>query len=289
MLTQEQVADYRREGFLVIPGVISDEDIAELKAVTTDFVEQARAVTEHTSVFDLEPLHTAERPLVRRIKTPEKWHPVYARMVRHPVILEALADLWGTGVRFHASKLNLKVAGVGSSLEWHQDWAFYPHTNEDLAVVGIMIDTIDEENGAMMVVPGSHQGPLEDHSYNGVFTGGIDPARAHTDFSKAVSVCGKEGSISIHHPRLVHGGPANRSGRDRRYLLNQYRAADAWPLTETVDWPEWRANLLTGEETWTPRLKDLPVRLPFPEPTHGGSIYENQRDLRTRYFDDAAR
>ncbi len=287
VLTEAKVADYERDGFLVIPDAISPEDIAELQEVTNEFVERSRSVTEHDDVFDLEPAHTAEQPLLRRVKTPEKWHPTYARMVRHPKILSVLEDLWGTGIRYQSSKLNMKVAGYGSSLEWHQDWAFYPHTNEDLAVVGIMIDDIGEDNGAMMIVPGSHRGPIEDHSYDGIFSGGIDPQKSTADFSKAVSVCGQAGSISIHHVRAIHGGPANRSGRDRRYFLLQYRAADTWPLMETVDWQEWRANLLTGNETWTPRMEALPVRLPLPEPTHGGSIYENQRNLKSRYFQDA--
>jgi len=287
ILTSDQVSDYERDGFLVIPHVISPQDIAELQTVTDEFVERSRSVTAHDDVFDLETAHTAERPLLRRVKTPEKWHPTYARMVRHPQILGALEDLWGTGIRYQTSKLNMKVAGYGSSLEWHQDWAFYPHTNEDLAVVGIMIDDIDEDNGAMMIIRGSHRGPIEDHSYDGVFTGGIDPKKSFVDFTKAVSVCGKAGSISIHHVRAIHGGPANRSSRDRRYFLLQYAALDAWPLIDKPDWNSWRANLLTGEETWSPRMETLPIRLPLPEPTHGGSIYENQRDLKSRYFEDA--
>ena len=287
VLTSEQIEQYAVAGFIVIPDVIAPEDIAELRAVTDDFVERSRAVTAHDDVYDLESNHSAARPLLRRIKTPDRWHPAYARMVRHPFIIAALEDLWGTGVRYQVSKLNMKVAGYGSPLEWHQDWAFYPHTNEDLAVVGIMIDDIDEENGAMMAVPGSHRGPIEDHSYDGVFTGGIDSTKSSADFTSAVSVCGTAGSISIHHVRAIHGGPANLSGRDRRYLLQQYRASDTWPLMEHVDWDEWRANLLSGEEVWTPRMEALPVRLPLPEPTHGGSIYENQRDLKSRYFDDA--
>ena len=38
-------------------------------------------------------------------------------------------------------------------MEWHQDWAFYPHSNADVLAVGVMIDDIDTENGPMMVVP----------------------------------------------------------------------------------------------------------------------------------------
>jgi hypothetical protein len=43
-----------------------------------------------------------------------------------------LKDLWGT-VRFDTGKLNMKSAGYGAPVEWHQDWAFYPHTNDDLS------------------------------------------------------------------------------------------------------------------------------------------------------------
>ena len=46
----------------------------------------------------------------------------------------------GQPVRFDTGKLNMKSAGYGAPIEWHQDWAFYPHTNDDLAAVGIMID-----------------------------------------------------------------------------------------------------------------------------------------------------
>jgi phytanoyl-CoA hydroxylase len=41
----------------------------------------------------------------------------------------------------------MKSAGYGAPVEWHQDWAFYPHTNDDLAAVGIMLDDCDLENG----------------------------------------------------------------------------------------------------------------------------------------------
>jgi phytanoyl-CoA hydroxylase len=63
---------------------------------------------------------------------PHLHDPVYARVARHPKIVEALQDLWGT-VRFDAGKLNMKSAGYGAPVEWHQDWAFYPHTNDNLA------------------------------------------------------------------------------------------------------------------------------------------------------------
>ena len=112
---------------------------------------------------------------MRRIKTPHLHHPEYARAARHPKIVAVLKDLWGT-VRFDTGKLNMKSAGYGAPIEWHQDWAFYPHTNEDLAAAGIMLDDCEMENGPMMVVPGSHRGPIYDHhGPDGRFCGAIDP------------------------------------------------------------------------------------------------------------------
>lgn len=121
-----------------------------------------------------------------------------------------------------------------------------------------------------------------------MLTGCIDPATSSAALSKEVSVCGKAGSISIHHLRAIHDGSANRSGLDQRYFLMRYTAADSWPVMEKVDLSTWRANPVTGEETWTPRMQGLPVRLPLPEPANGGPIFENQHDLKSRYFEDAA-
>ncbi len=98
ILSESQVAAYEPDGFLVIPDVISSAEAAALQAVTNEFVVRSRSASDHTEVFDLEPAHTAEKPLLRRLKTPEKWYPTYARMVRHPKILGALQDLWRTGV-----------------------------------------------------------------------------------------------------------------------------------------------------------------------------------------------
>jgi len=288
MISDKDVETYNRRGYLVVPGVLTEEEVADLRRVTEEFVEGSRKVTDHTDVYDLEPGHTAEAPKVRRIKTPHAWHEVYARMVKHPKILSVLQKLWGPNIRFDVSKLNLKAAGFGSPVEWHQDWAFYPHTNDDLAAVGIMIDDFTPDNGSMQVIPGSHKGPIYDHHTNGYFVGGIDPSKSNIDFSKAVMCTGKAGSITVHHARLLHASSANISGKPRRFLLHQYRAADAWPLViKPESWEKWDDMLVCGEGTVAPRMKELPVRLPFPPAPNQGSIYENQRDLETKFFKTA--
>ena len=285
MISNLDAARYRRDGFIVVPDVLSPAEVAELRRITDEFVELSRQVTSHTDIFDLEPGHTAEQPRLRRIKTPSAHHPVYAKMVRHPNIVAVLKQLWGPNIRFDLSKLNLKAAGFGSPVEWHQDWAFYPHTNDDLAAVGIMIDDFTSDNGSMLVIPGSHEGPIHDHHAKGHFVGGIDPSTSGIDFSTAVMCTGKAGSITVHHARLIHGSSANTSGKPRRFLLQQYRAADAWPLiTPPTDWGQWQSLLVAGEETLQPRMTAVPVRVPYPAAPNQGSIYQNQLDLGTRYF-----
>ena len=289
MLSPADLAIYRRDGFVVLPDILTRDEVEALLGVTEEFVRDARSVAANDDVYDLEDTHSAVEPRVRRIKAPHLHHPEYARAARHPKIVEVLRDLCGT-VRFDTGKLNMKSAGFGAPVEWHQDWAFYPHTNDDLAAVGIMLDDCDIENGPMMVIPGSHLGPIHDHhGPDGRFCGAFDPDACGLDVSSAVPCLGKAGSITVHHVRAVHGSATNFSGNERRFLLFQYRAADAWPLLGFAGGSEkFDELLLAGEPTVTPRLAPVPVRLPLPPAEHQGSIYENQRATGRRFFETAA-
>jgi ectoine hydroxylase-related dioxygenase (phytanoyl-CoA dioxygenase family) len=265
--------------------VFSPEEVAELRAVTDDFVRASARVSANDEIFDLEDTHSAAKPRLRRIKLPHNHHEAYARAVKHPKVVEALVQLWGS-LRFDSGKLNLKSAGYGAPIEWHQDWAFYPHTNDDLAAVGIMLDDFTMENGPMMVIPGSHLGPTFDHhGDDGRFCGAMDPNDPEVDYAKAEPCLGKAGSITIHHVRAVHGSATNFSGAERRFLLYQYRAADAWPLLGLKEGLEkFNEQLLVGEPSLAPRLVHAPVRMPLPPAAHQGSIYENQRSTGRRFF-----
>ena len=288
MLSQTEIDTYNRVGAIVVPDVLSRAEIAELSAVTDDFVARARGLTEHTDIYDLEDSHTKDQPRVRRIKAAHQHHPVYAALTRHPRILAVLADLWGPDLRFDTAKLNMKCAGFGASVEWHQDWAFYPHTNDRLAAVGVMMDDMELENGPLLIVPGSHTGPTFDHHAGGVFCGAMDPSRRDVDYDSAIPLTGQAGSITVHHVRAVHGSAPNLSARDRRLLLFQYRAADAWPLLGFPGGIEAFDALMVAGQTRPPRLAPAPVRLPLPPAKLQGSLYENQKGMTARYFTPAA-
>jgi ectoine hydroxylase-related dioxygenase (phytanoyl-CoA dioxygenase family) len=287
MISSKDVRFYRQQGYLVIEDVLSAAELAVLRGVIDAWVEQSRGVGANDEFFDLEDTHSADVPKVRRFKSPDLYHESFLRLVDHPVIMDTLQNLWGAGVRFSKSKLNMKIAGCGAAVEWHQDWAFYPHTNDDLAAVGFMIDDMTPDNGAMMVIPGSHKGPVYNHHADGAFCGAVDTLEQGIDTSGAKMLTGRAGSVTIHHVRTLHASAPNRSGAPRRFLLHQYEAADAWPLLGIDDYESFKAGLVRGEEVAAPRMEALPVRLPYPQAPHEGSIYENQRTLARRFFDDA--
>ncbi len=288
MLTPDQVSAYREDGFLVIPSVFDAATVARMRAAVERLVGEARGRTAHDAVYDLDPSHTPDRPRVRRIKQPHLADPVFDEVLRNPKLLGWLAQLLPSGVRFKSSKLNMKEGGGGAPVEWHQDWAFYPHTNDDVLAVGVMLDDCKMENGPLLLLPGSHKGPVYDHHSDGFFCGAMDPQSCDIDFDKTVPSVGPAGSISIHHVRLVHGSAENVSPDPRRLLLFEFTAADAWPLLGVGDVAEFDSRLMVGERSVVPRLADVPVRMPLPPAPYQGSIYENQTTLKNRFFNRKA-
>lgn len=278
MLTQEQIDFYTINGYLGVENVLSTEEIQELRRVTDEFVEQSRQFTQHTDIFDLEPSHTPEQPRLRRLKNPVQHHAAYDATLRHPAIYEIVRQLIGPDLRQNGTKLNMKLPEVGSPVEWHQDWAFYPHTNDDLLAVGVCIDAMTQENGCLLVVPGSHRGPIYDHHHEGAFAGAITDPQFEPQNVAPIEV--GAGGISIHHARTLHASAPNRSSKPRRFLLFQYCAADAWPLMGVKDLESFDATMVHGKTTIEPRLTAVPVRMPLPPAQKQGSIYENQSVLK---------
>ncbi len=168
-LTENQVKQYKKDGFIIMSSVLNAAEVADLRRITDDICAGAKGMTQGDDVYDLEDTHTPENPRVRRIKKPYLVHEAFAKLIRDERILEPLRQLLGPSVRLNNNKLNLKAKGYGAPVEWHQDWAFYPHTNDDIVEVSIFLDDCEEENGPLLVVPGSHLGPLDDHHHDGYF------------------------------------------------------------------------------------------------------------------------
>ena len=288
VLTADQAAFYEENGYLVLKRHLPGEWIASIRTEIARFEDEARGMTTSNDRLDLEDSHTPDAPRIRRIKLPHSISDPVRELMYSDHILAPARDLIGPNIRLHTTKLNMKSAGYGAAVEWHQDYAFYPHTNDDILAIGVLIDDMAHENGPLMVFPGSHKGPVHDHHADGVFAGGFVPSDVGLDTANAVELTGPAGSISIHHGRIVHGSALNTSDRARRILFFEMMAADAFPIMGSMTkWDgieDYNTRMLCGEPTLEPRLADIPIRIPQPQPESPVSIYEVQKGMKSRAF-----
>ncbi len=292
VLSDDQINFYQENGYLILENHIPMDIIENIRAEIARFNEEAKGMTASNDRLDLEDSHTPDNPRLRRIKLPHTTSPIMKDLLFSDHILAPARDLIGPDLRLHTTKLNMKSANYGAAIEWHQDFAFYPHTNDDVLAISVIIDDMDSENGPLMVFPGSHKAAIYDHHVDGVFAGGMDLAQNGFDMADAVELQGPAGSISIHHGRIVHGSALNTSDHDRRLLFYEMMAADAFPImgamTKFESIEDYDSRMLCGKSTLHPRLESVPVRIPQPQPDKNRSIYEIQSRVKNRAFSTAS-
>ncbi len=290
MLTNEQTAFYRDNGYLMVEDAVTSDQLNRLREITHGLIEKSRDVSESDDVYDLDEGHGPENPRLTRIKLPHEQDPYFWDVLKSSRMTDVLTDLLGPDTAIQTSKLNTKAPGGGAAVEWHQDWAFYPHTNDDMLAFGLMLEDVDLENGPLQVIPGSHKGPvLSHHNAKGVFCGAVDPDDPKFELEKAVTLTGRAGSMTVHHARTLHGSAPNMSDRNRMIVFYECRAADAWPLlgggaymkfaqaSQDELWRHAQSCVITGELSHVPRCEAVPVSLPLPPAPDTGSIFKTQK------------
>ncbi len=208
-----------------------------------------------------------------------------AEFSRSQKLIDIMTPILGPNVRLHNSKINLKLPS-GAPVEWHQDWAFYPHTNDDFLTVGVLLDDASDFNGGMLCIPGSHRGAVYDHrnSITGNFCHAIESPESKLNLANAEGLFARKGSLTLHHVRTLHGSGPNHSNSARRLLLIGYAAADAWPLLGVSRYDEFERAMVSGKSTVFPRMEALPLTVPFPISRFGDQIFESQRELQKSHF-----
>lgn len=287
ILSNDQIQFYNNEGYVLVEDVISEDQLSAMLKIVDNFFEKSKAIKENDNIFDLEEGHSTNNPRLKRVKQPHQHTPFFWDILKESKIENILIDLLGKDISLKTSKLNTKAPGGGAAVEWHQDWAFYPHTNDNVLALGLMINDVDLDNGPLMVIPKSHKGPVLSHNNNGVFCGAIDPNDKNFDISKAVTLTGKARSMTIHHARTLHGSAPNNSNKDRLMLFYECNSADAWPLvgvgaylnnTNPIDLcNQMERQMLCGNVSYQPRMESVPVVLPLPPAPDYGSIFTTQK------------
>jgi phytanoyl-CoA hydroxylase len=263
------VQDYNEQGYAVVEGLFSPEEVA----VLNDSIDEVLSAPDITEVAEVEP---GDHSVARRIWSPTKRHSAFETAAANPRLLDMVEQLIGPDILFHYSKLHMKAPSVGSVVDWHQDFSYYPHTNTDLVSALIYLDDATLENACLQALPGSHRHGLADHFIDGYFRGKVTGPDA-PDPGKAVALEAPAGSVVFIHCLLLHYSAPNRSDRLRRAFLPAYRAADAYPIYfgPHASHNESGVRLLRGSVPGVARVEPGNWRLPLAEKPFG-SLFQLQ-------------
>ena len=140
-----------------------------------------------------------------------------ADLVRHPSILDAVEGVLGPNLLAWSTSFFIKEARDSAYVSWHQDATYWGLSAPDVLTAWVAFTDATVENGAMRMVPGSHDAQLEHRDTfapNNLLSRGQEIA-VKVDEARGVDILLRAGEMSLHHVRMVHGSPANRSD-DRR-------------------------------------------------------------------------
>ncbi|WP_341888361.1 phytanoyl-CoA dioxygenase family protein [Variovorax sp. YR752] len=219
-LTPEQIAEFDREGYLFFPGLFTPEEAKTLTDAVPDLYARREAYNVREKGSDA----------VRTNFAAHLYSEPFARLARHPRMVEPVEDLFGEKLYMHQFKINGKMAFEGDVWQWHQDYGTWK--NDDLMPteramnVAIFLDDVNEYNGPLMFIPGSHKKGVVDAKHDLTTTSyplwTVDNelirqlvARAGGKNGGIVSPKGPAGSMILFHSCLVHASTSNLSPWNR--------------------------------------------------------------------------
>ena len=286
MLPDRQVAEFWRDGVVTVPDAVNPTQLAALRADLDSWVEESRSHEEPWGEtldgrprFDVQPGHSAARPALRRVAAPSEVSNAHYEVMVDSAMVDMVAALIGPDVKVHHSKVNTKLPGSATEVEWHQDFPYTPHSNTDLVTALLMVDEVTEENGPLEVAPGSHDGPLHSLWHDGTFTGAIAPDVASVLRRDAVRCTGEAGAVCLMHTKLAHGSAPNRSDRPRTLFICVYAAGDALPCGPSPVPTVHQGLFVRGFDSG--RVRSVPYEVDMPELPIGASFFSQQEAAGT--------
>ncbi len=279
VLSQAQRESFFEAGYLVLERIIDDGWLDRLRGAMAEMIEESRETEASNDSFVLEPAHKADAPRLRRLNRAADHHPVFWEYASASILPDIVADLVGPDVKFRESMLNFKWAGGGDPVEWHQDLAFYPHTNRTPLITLLCLEDVTPDMGPLKVIPGSHLGELFDHHDDaGRWAGGVaDRDLARAGVESAVSLPAPAGTLIVIHGWVIHGSERNLSDRCRPLLICGYSSADAFSYTPLGNVSRYTWEIVRGQPAKYSHHEPLHLRVP-PDWSQGyTSIFEDQK------------
>lgn len=279
VLEPSQRQFYFEQGYLALPAQVGHRHLSVLRTTLAEVVEQSRSLTRSNGIFDLEDGHCAEHPRLRRAVYLDDHYDVLWDLCSNSIVTDIAEDILGPDVRFRDLMMNFKWSGGGAEVKWHQDLAFYPHTNTATCQFLLALEDIGPEQGPLQVIPGSHKGPIYAH-YDSEenWTGAIsDSDMRQAGIDSAIALTGPAGSLTVHHGCCIHGSDKNLSQNGRPVFVMTYAAADAIPYTAAPYASSHYGVLVRGRQPLYAHHEALYMPLP-PDWSQGyTSIFEHQQ------------
>ncbi len=214
-LTQAQVESFDREGYLFFPSLFRPEEIKVLLDEVPALYAERRPENVREKTGDV----------VRTNFAAHLYSAPFARLARHPRMVEPVRQLFGEDLYMHQFKINGKQAFDGDVWQWHQDYGTWRNDDqmpEARAMnVAIFLDEVNEFNGPLMFIPGSHKLGVLDAEHDTSTTSyplwviNQDSIRQLVDRGGIVAPKGPPGSMILFHGCLVHASSSNLSPWNR--------------------------------------------------------------------------
>ena len=234
------LADYERDGYLVVEDCLDPAARATLRRA----VERITADPDHLpprlkQFLDFERDYVARNPHYNELAPPQVgnalrnimelplFEPALADLILYPPLLDVLETLFGTPeFHFHNYKCIVRAPRVSSRFCWHRDWPYLVHTSPNLLTAMLCLDDMTAENGATVVLPGTHRIAPEDVP----LTDTDMPPERLPDVPHVMVTC-PAGSAVLFHVCIIHGGGPNRSAAPRRNVIGIWGGPDTHPIT----------------------------------------------------------
>jgi ectoine hydroxylase len=214
-LTHDQLTEFDRDGYLFFPGLFSPDEIKTLTDEVPGLYAQRRPENVREKTGDA----------VRTNFAAHMYSGPFGRLARHPRMIEPVTQIFGEDVYMHQFKINGKAAFDGDVWQWHQDYGTWKNDDqmpEARAMnVAIFLDDVNEFNGPLMFIPGSHEVGVLDADHDTSTTSyplwviNHDTIRKLVDRGGIVAPKGAAGSMILFHGCLVHASTSNLSPWNR--------------------------------------------------------------------------
>lgn len=232
-LTEEQIARFEREGFLVVDGFTTPEECARVKAIY-DRLFAERAGREAGNQFDLAGAdEEGKEAKLPQILSPHAYAPELVETLAWANALESMRQIYQTDEVGCGDHAILKPARNGAPTPWHQDEAYWnPDLRYRTLSIWLPLQDTSVEMGCMWFVPGSHRQDVLPHRPIGgdsrVHGLELDPA-FEVDLSKAVACPLPAGSVTVHDSRTLHYAAGNHTEEPRRaWILGGGAPGEPW-------------------------------------------------------------